>query len=132
MAEKDKTAVQSPHCLYCRLGLQEYGSALGALTSLANLQAIAAMQGAANLASASGAATLGGNLDMASRQNLAGLGGFGSNPGASTLSALQGCHMLMCFLRLWCVGVLLRFGVIRATLDACGAGACLLFMPDRV
>ena len=72
-------------CVCCRLGLQEYGNALGALTSLASLQAIAAMQGAANLASAGGVAALGSNMDPASRHSPGGLGGFAINNGNSCL-----------------------------------------------
>lgn len=58
-------------------------NAFGALTSLANLQAIAAMQGAANLSGTGGAAALGGNLDFVGSMNrhagLGGLGGLGLN-----------------------------------------------------
>lgn len=58
-------------------------NAFGALTSLANLQAIAAMQGAANLSGTRGAAALGGNLDFVGSMNrhagLGGLGGLGLN-----------------------------------------------------
>ena len=55
----------------------------GALTSLTSLQAIAAMQGAANLSSAGGIAALGGNVDFVNSLNrqasLGGLGGLGIN-----------------------------------------------------
>lgn len=72
-------------CMHCRQGVQEYHmhNAFGALTSLANLQAIAAMQGAANLSGTGGAAALGGNLDFVGSMNrhagLGGLGGLGLN-----------------------------------------------------
>lgn len=71
--------------MHCRQGVQEYHmhNAFGALTSLANLQAIAAMQGAANLSGAGGAAALGANLDFVGNMNrhagLGGLGGLGLN-----------------------------------------------------
>ena len=71
--------------MQCRQGVQEYHmhNAFGALTSLANLQAIAAMQGAANLSGTGGAAALGGNLDFVGSMNrhagLGGLGGLGLN-----------------------------------------------------
>ena len=71
--------------LHRRQGVQEYHmhNAFGALTSLANLQAIAAMQGAANLSGAGGAAALGSNLDFVGNMNrhvgLGGLGGLGIN-----------------------------------------------------
>lgn len=55
----------------------------GALTTLARLQAIAAMQGAANLSGAGVIAALGSNvefLNSINRQaNLGGLGGLGTN-----------------------------------------------------
>ena len=82
-------------CLCCRLGLQEYGSALGALTSLASLQAIAAMQGAANLASASGIAALGGNVDLPNRHSLGGLSSFGLSPGETH------CPQIMTFVYIY-------------------------------
>ena len=48
------------HARSCRQGIQEYHmhNAFGALTSLASLQAIAALQGAANFSSAGGTAAL--------------------------------------------------------------------------
>ena len=81
-------------CLCCRLGLQEYGSALGALTSLASLQAIAAMQGAANLASASGIAALGGNVDLPNRHSLGGLSSFGLSPGETKLPSVTALYIM--------------------------------------
>lgn len=81
-------------CLCCRLGLQEYGSALGALTSLASLQAIAAMQGAANLASASGIASLGGSVDLPNRHSLGGLSSFGISPGETSCPRIMYLYIL--------------------------------------
>ncbi|KAK9804003.1 hypothetical protein WJX72_011888 [[Myrmecia] bisecta] len=65
------------------LGLQEYSSmqgVMGTLTSLANLQSIAAMQGAANLAGNGSIHALGSGFDLLGlgRQMPGGLGGLGN------------------------------------------------------
>lgn len=90
--------------------MQEYHmhNAFGALTSLANLQAIAAMQGAANLSGAGGAAALGANLDfvgsMSRHVALGGLGGLGINNSEPTAASTAfRLPVVCCLLCLGCI-----------------------------
>ena len=125
--------------MHCRQGVQEYQmhNAFGALTSLANLQAIAAMQGAANLSGAGGAAALGANLDFVGNMNrhagLGGLGGLGLNSEplpAAAFSTFSACHpsTLACLSSLLPLLCLLPFCPFPVFRPSCLSPVCL-FLP---